>query len=782
MRDNHLELYLNASTRLLEKIIAEFSYEGIFTPKADPIKPNKYILKVSNHIVYSFDAIKGIYGNLMVEKGSVMRHHNNQITKAVDAIDFVIETKAITQIDSHTMAHFIRELNNTLYADSMILAKNNTLADEIIQLPYAKIEGVMTGHPWFVINKGRIGFSASEYQHYAPEMQKEQKLIWLAVSKTLTSFQSLSTLCYDKVIHHELDEESLTHFDDILRLAGAKSDTYYYLPCHPWQWDNVLQQQFLSDIAQRNLIYLGQSTDQFLPMQSIRTFSNISFPEKYSVKLPLSIFNTAVYRGLPEAQTKAAPLLTEWVQSIAKNDQFLKNCRFILLGELASMYYHPPHQASFSGAPYQFTEQLGVIWRQSIQSTLEHNEKAMTMAALVHVDKNGNTVVGELIKSSGLTLDLWLERFFDNTLPPLLHFLYRYGMVFSPHGENSILLLENGRPVGLAMKDFVDDINICKDELKELEDLAEEVKSAIPRVEDDYLLQFIHTGLFVVHYRYLSAILAKKHDFPEIKFYQKLDDCITRYQTSHPQLSTRFERFNLYKKRFGKLCLNRLRVLEVGYNDAPERPKVLPTDTLKNPLYLGYLANRRVNEFDCGHVKMRAVELERDIDNLHKWMNEEHVAQFWHLNQSKERLKAHFSQALSDMHQQLFILSIHGREIGYAEIYNAQEDRLSAYYPTQVGDYGWHLLIGERSALNKGHSEALISVLSAYCFDILNAQRVLFEPDVRVIAFQKVAPRLGYQNEGKLILPEKNAYLFSCEKSQFLAKLADSINKEGEAI
>ncbi|XSZ47874.1 IucA/IucC family C-terminal-domain containing protein [Francisella noatunensis] len=35
-------------------------------------------------------------------------------------------------------------------------------------------------------------------------------------------------------------------------------------------------------------------------------------------------------------------------------------------------------------------------------------------------------------------------------------------MVFSPHGENSILIIEDNLPVGLVMKDFVDDINIAK--------------------------------------------------------------------------------------------------------------------------------------------------------------------------------------------------------------------------------------------------------------------------------------------------------------------------------
>lgn len=123
---------------------------------------------------------------------------------------------------------------------------------------------------------------------------------------------------------------------------------------------------------------------------------------------------------------------------------------------------------------------------------------------------------------------------------------------------------------------------------------------------------------------------------------------------------------------------------------------------------------------------------------------------------------------LSKPNQKLLILSIDNSEIAYAEVYNTQTDRIANYFSTNNNEYGWHLLIGPEEAIGKGYSKLLVEALSKYCFDMLGANKVIFEPDVRVIPFQKIAPKIGYSNLGEIALPEKQAYLFSCSKSSFI--------------
>ncbi|API87595.1 GNAT family N-acetyltransferase [Francisella uliginis] len=761
--------YKVASTRLLEKIISEFSYEGIFNPVLKDIDQELYTLEISSSLYYKFKASKRIYGNIIVHKNSVTRYQNNSSEIANDAIKLIIDTLPITKINPTTTAHFIKELNNTIYADIAILDKDKPSAKDIYKLPYAYIEGNMTGHPWFVINKGRVGFNASDYANYTPEMQKIINLSWIAINKDLVTFSCVSNLNYSQITNKEINSETLESFNKKIKMNDKDPNDFYILPVHPWQWKNALMQQFAKYIADKDIIFLGKSTDQHLAMQSIRTMSNISHPEKHSIKLPLNILNTAIYRGLPKDQTVNAPILTEWVKNIAKQDQFLANQNFILLGELASAYCKHPYYSEISETPYYFTEQLGAIWRESIHTRLRENENAITMAALTHIDHNDKSIICEMINESCLSIDQWLEMFFENTVPALLHFLYKYGMVFSPHGENSILITKNNLPVGLAMKDFVDDINICQNPVDELASLPQQVKDAIPQVEDDYLLQFIHTGLFVVHYRYISSILADKVNYPELSFYQKLHECIQRYQFSQPELHSRFKRFDLYKPKFEKLCLNRLRIFEVGYSDYSERPKVISTGQLDNPLFLTKNFENINNDiFRYDRVSLRAFHLEKDLDTIHSWMNKPHVAKFWSLDKSKSQLKKHFCNMLSKPNQNLFILSVDGEEIAYAEVYKVKDDRIANYFSSKEGDYGWHLLIGPENAVGKGYSKLLVKALSKYCFSNLNASKVIFEPDIRVTPFQKIAPKIGYSNQGEITLPEKQAYLFSCSKDTFI--------------
>ena len=159
--------------------------------------------------------------------------------------------------------------------------------------------------------------------------------------------------------------------------------------------------------------------------------------------------------------------------------------------------------------PYQYSELLGAIWRQPLAPQLEPGERARTLASLLHIDADGRPLVLELVERSGLDRADWLDRLFAALLPPLLHFLYKYGIVFSPHGENVVVVYDDRDiPARLAVKDFVDDVNISAKELPELAGIPADVDAMLLREMPDYLCQFIHSGLFVGHFRYLARMPA----------------------------------------------------------------------------------------------------------------------------------------------------------------------------------------------------------------------------------------------------------------------------------
>jgi siderophore synthetase component len=235
--------------------------------------------------------------------------------------------------------------------------------------------------------------------------------------------------------------------------------------------------------------------------------------------------------------------------------------------------------------PYQYRELLGAIWREPLPAALEAGERARTLAALLSVGSDGRPLIAELIARSGLTAEEWLGRLLRAVLPPLLHFLYAYGTAFSPHGENAVVVFgEDEVPVRLAVKDFVDDVNVTDADLPELADLPAEAAAVLLRERPDYLCQFLHGALFIGHFRYLADLSEQRLDLPGDRFWELVRAEIAGYQARFPERADRYKLFDLATPRIDRLCLNRGRLLLDGYRDRATRPHVEPYGTVPNPL------------------------------------------------------------------------------------------------------------------------------------------------------------------------------------------------------
>jgi len=235
--------------------------------------------------------------------------------------------------------------------------------------------------------------------------------------------------------------------------------------------------------------------------------------------------------------------------------------------------------------PYQYQELLGVVWRESIYKALETCEHAITLAALLHVDHEETSFVSKLIEKSGLTAEEWVKRLMHALLTPLVHFMYQYGTVFSPHGQNTVLVLKDFIPERIIMKDFVDDVNISDRPLPELGTLSDNLKAVLRTEEPEGLTQFILTGLFICHFRYLADLLEDYEGLPESGFWQMAREEILTYQGRFPHLNDRFELFDLLRPTFTKLALNRNRMLDYGYEDGDDRPHASEHREVTNALH-----------------------------------------------------------------------------------------------------------------------------------------------------------------------------------------------------
>ncbi|MFC8127927.1 IucA/IucC family protein [Streptomyces sp. NPDC057302] len=582
--------WASGGRRLLAKMVGEFAYEEIIRPvPAGPDDADTYSLGLDgDDDRLLFRARRGSYGSWYVDPDSLaLAEGAGPPLPFSDPLRFLTRARRTLGIDGATLGHLIRELTVTLSADAR-LDQTALTAAQLADLGYAELEGHQTGHPWLVLNKGRIGFSASDTARWAPEARLTARLPWIAVHTDLADYRGVHGLdTAEKLYTRELTAASRDSFADILRARGLDPDAYLYLPVHPWQWDDVVLPLFAPSVAAGAIVPLPTDGDLRLPQQSIRTFLNVSRPDRHTVKLPLSVLNTLVWRGLPTERTLAAPAVTAWMHALRDADPFLRDeCRVILLGEVASVTVAHPLYDGLPEVPYQYKELLGAIWREPITRYLAPDERARTLASLLHTDPDGKAFVAELVQRSRLAPEVWLRHLFGALLPPLLQFLYRYGTVFSPHGENAIVVFDDKDvPVRLAVKDFVDDVNVSAEALPEHASMPEDVRDVLLTERADFLTQFIHSGLFVGVFRYLAPLCHEQLGIPETDFWSLVRAEILRHQARAPQLKERYEMFDLLTPRIERLCLNRNRLHLDGYRDRPERPHAAVHGSVPNPLH-----------------------------------------------------------------------------------------------------------------------------------------------------------------------------------------------------
>ncbi|WEH36243.1 IucA/IucC family siderophore biosynthesis protein [Streptomyces sp. AM 4-1-1] len=632
------------AARLLAKMLGEFAYEEIIEPipwtdaagRTEREEPGREVrrrpaapeggtapgartgihtLRLDDGALLSFRARRGVYDSWQVAPDSIRVGEpaappgaprppaeeqaplddratgyaavSDPATPFRDPLQFLARARALLGLDGATLGHLIREITATLAADAR-LAHTALPAARLADLDYAELEGHQTGHPWLVANKGRLGFSATDAARYAPEARHPVRLPWIAVSTRMAGYRGVPGLADPEDLYRrELDPSVRASFDAVLRGRGRDPRTFLCFPVHPWQWDEWIVPLFAPAIAAGDIVPLHADDDLRLPQQSIRTFANVGRPDRHTVKLPLSILNTLVWRGLPTERTLAAPAVTGWMQGLCETDPFLRDtCGAILLGEVASVAVEHPLYDHLPETPYQFKEILGAIWREPLQPRLAPGERARTLASLLHTDPDGRAFTAELVERSGLTPTVWLTRLFTALLPPLLHFLYRYGTVFSPHGENAIVVFdERDVPVRLAIKDFVDDVNVSARPLPEHASMPEDVRRVLLTEEPSFLTQFIHSGLFVGVFRYLSPLCEEQLGVSEADFWSLVRGEIHRHHARFPELKERFEMFDMLTPRIERLCLNRNRLHLDGYRDRPTRPHAAVHGTVPNPLH-----------------------------------------------------------------------------------------------------------------------------------------------------------------------------------------------------
>jgi siderophore synthetase component len=561
------DVWAAVNAALCRKLLSELAHERVLAPIPESLESSSVAPSARDWAWYHVDSDDGSarYGfrarlleldHWDLETASLLCTRAGKPVP-LDAVELVLDCKRAMGLPESMLRVYLEEILCTLYSAAFKHANQRCSSADLVHASFQEIEAAMSeGHPVFIANNGRVGFDAGDYALYAPEAGQPVRLLWVASHRRHTEVSTLAELRYEDLLERELGAERLAGFRQQLSAQGLDPAAYLFIPLHPWQWANKLAMLFAPDLAARALVVMGESEDRYQAQQSIRTFANLDHPERCYVKVALSILNMGFMRGLSADYMKQTPGINDWVAATIDADPVFAEHGFAILREIAGIGYRNPYFEAALPKGSAYRKMLAALWRESPIPTLQPGQRVMTMAALLHRDRDGVALLPQLILASGLPAEEWIDALLRCYFVPLVHAFFRYEMVFMPHGENFLLVMEGSVPRRALLKDIAEEVAVMDPSYP----LPDAVKRIAVEVPDQIKALSIFTDIFDCIFRYVAQILEEQADYPAQRFWRRVAEHLLRYQAQHPELAAQFARYDLFAPEFQLSCLNRLQL------------------------------------------------------------------------------------------------------------------------------------------------------------------------------------------------------------------------------
>ncbi|WP_234025063.1 MULTISPECIES: IucA/IucC family protein [unclassified Streptomyces] len=260
-------------------------------------------------------------------------------------------------------------------------------------------QAVVDGHPQHPCCRTRTGLSVAEVLAYAPEYRPVIEMSLLAVPAG--RWQQAGTW-----------PAELRDGDTVL------------MPLHPWQRDHVLPRFAGLSLSGRSVTAR--------PLMSLRTLAPLDALPGCHVKTSLDVQLTNYRRTIAPAEVADGPVLSDLVAAVVEKSGHAD--RLSVLRELGGGAVRVDGQPCSS---------LGSMVRESADRYTGPDEIAAPLTAVYAT---------EAALISGEAVD-WLGEFAELVLPPALTLL-SMGVALEAHGQNTLVVLRQGRPVRVLYRDL----------------------------------------------------------------------------------------------------------------------------------------------------------------------------------------------------------------------------------------------------------------------------------------------------------------------------------------
>ncbi len=545
------------------------------------------------HIHYSFDIIR--FNSLNVQRSIDGSMYDAKLENVIS--DILLKIEDATLKDS-----FIKELRHTLINEIQSQQLSPNAPTPIDMLTYEQLEGyLMAGHPYHPCFKSRIGFDLQDNYDYGPEFDQNIEVVWLAVKKDLlvsnTDFDSNLDMTLNDWIEKYVDADKFAALTDKLKHVLVTTseqngyqinesetvNTYGFIPAHPWQWQNTLIFALQPLIDTQEVVYLGSAGNQYRSQQSIRSLSMLQDDKAY-LKLSMHLMNTSSTRILAKHTVMNAAIVTKWLNQLVAEDAVAQALQIAFLGETVGVSLD--HEV-LQQRGYQHSDiygGLGAIWRENVSQYLSINQKAFPLNGVSYINTDGSRLIDPWIDK--YSVEGWTAQLIRVTVAPILHLLFGHGIALECHAQNIVLVHEAGFPIKVLLKDLHDGVRYSPKHLTR-QDLIPNFHSLpaahaalnrgsfIETDDTDGIRDMTVACLFFVAFADIAIFMQTHYHYPEAEFWQQVADCVTEYQTHHPEHAARFELFDVFAKqtRIESLAKRRL------FGD-----QVFPIKYINNPL------------------------------------------------------------------------------------------------------------------------------------------------------------------------------------------------------
>ncbi|WP_461481803.1 IucA/IucC family C-terminal-domain containing protein, partial [Porticoccus sp.] len=236
----------------------------------------------------------------------------------------------------------------------------------------------------------------------------------------------------------------------------------YLYPCHPWEAPRLLAHPLIEAAMARQLIKpLGTLGEVLSPTSSVRTLYHPQLP--HQLKFSIHVRLTNCIRKNAWYELESAVFLSGILKPLRRATASILPSFHLMLEPLATTldFSHFARAEQLAGAE-QCRESFGILYRENFSPEQIQRYSPTLAASLFTWDERGDSIAYQYIQSNRLKTgqsyggeaEEWFSGYLDALLPGTLYYLFKLGVVFEPHLQNTLIGFRRGRPHCVWIRDL----------------------------------------------------------------------------------------------------------------------------------------------------------------------------------------------------------------------------------------------------------------------------------------------------------------------------------------